>query len=147
MATISILNLQSDLPIDCCDLPDAVHFILKFYKRSAHELTFHFIPCDEMRNLHKKYFDDDAPTDCIGFPLFFDSKLFGDIFICPKTAVDYAHKHRGDPHEELMRYVVHALLHFLGFEDLTNPASMVMRFQEDLTLKNVTKKGYALCPF
>ncbi len=146
MATILIFDQQSDLPLDCSDLPDAVHYMLKFYRRTAQELSFHFVACSEMTQLHRKYFNDDAPTDCIGFPIALGASLLGDIFICPSTAISYAKEHDLDPHNEVMRYIVHALLHFFGFEDLTDRAAAAMRFQEDLTLLNLSRRGYALCP-
>ena len=101
----------------------AVSFLLKKLKIDTDEIIFHFVSEKKICSLHDKFFNDPTPTDCISFPI--DSQntqvsyhVLGEAFICPKTALNYAKRHRIGPLEELYRYVIHCILHFIGYEDM-----------------------------
>lgn len=81
-----------------------------------------------MCDLHQQFFNDPSPTDCISFPI--DDKILGDIFVCPKTAIDYAARIKKDPYPETALYIIHGILHLLGFDDLEAPKRRIMRKKE-----------------
>lgn len=147
MATIFVYDRQSDMNIDFGDLPDAIHTLLRLYKKKAHELSFHFVSSDQIKQLHAQYFGNLSVTDCIGFPIDSPSGLMGDIFICPKTAICYAHKHGLDAYDELLRYTIHALLHFFGFGDQNATQQALMSHQENRSLEKMRAREYAFFPY
>ena len=57
--------------------------------------------------------------------------LIGDILIAPACAKRYARQHGLGYREELARYVVHGLLHWVGHEDHTVSQQRNMRALED----------------
>ena len=75
-----------------------------------------------MCKLHRDYFNDSSPTDCISFPI--DNpvpenySLMGDVFVCPETALIYSEKHKVNPYQEITLYIVHGLLHLMGYDDI-----------------------------
>lgn len=146
MATIYVIDRQRALSLNCLDIGDVVDLILRKHKAKAGEIAIHFVEQIEISALHQQYFDDPTPTDCISFPISDTSLLMGDIFICPDIGVEYARDHQLDPHDEVLRYLVHALLHFLGFGDQTSSDCTLMTCQENRSLVELARKGLDLKP-
>lgn len=70
-----------------------------------------------MRGLNRRWTGRDSVTDVLAFPLPLpDGSLAGDIYICPWVASREA-RFRGLPvRQELIRLVVHGVLHVLGYD-------------------------------
>ncbi len=139
MTRILLFNTQRDLPLSKRHLKRAISFLLGELKISTDELSFHFVSERAITRLHADLFDDPTPTDCITLPI--DSPqttthphILGEAFICPKTALLYAKKHRLNPIEELYRYVIHCLLHLIGETDETPLARGRMKRKEKIYL-------------
>ncbi len=92
------------------------------------EVSLYFVSVSRISKLHEEFFQDPSPTDCISFPLNGDH--LGEIFVCPKVAIEYAAKRGLDPYQELTLYVVHGILHCLGFDDLEPSQRRTMRKKE-----------------
>lgn len=110
---------------------------LSLEKRNEADVSVHLITDKQMRGLHKTYFDDESPTDCISFPI--DDEILGDVFVCPKTALLYAEKNQKDPYEEIALYIIHGLLHLIGYDDLQEEERKKMRRAETKHLRNLRK--------
>ncbi|HJU57893.1 MAG TPA: rRNA maturation RNase YbeY [Actinomycetota bacterium] len=85
---------------------------------AAHsELSVSFVTEDEMDDLHRRYMDEDGPTDVLSFPQDDDAaegpRLLGDVVIAPSVA---AHNNPGDPAGEMKLLLVHGILHLLGHD-------------------------------
>jgi probable rRNA maturation factor len=143
LLTISLHNSQRDLPISTSHVRRVVSFLLDDLKISTDEIILHFVTESKICRLHKKYFNDSSSTDCITFPLDppSDKKSFhhilGEVFICPKTALTYATRFQINPYEELYRYLIHCILHLIGYDDI-RPADLAkMRRKERACLKKL----------
>ncbi len=99
------------------------------------ELSIYFVTSPEISKLHKEFFNDPSPTDCISFPL--DSSYLGDIFICPKAALDYDPK---NPYQEILLYLIHGLLHLLGYDDIEPLPRRKMRKMEKKCMDHLKRK-------
>lgn len=88
----------------------------------------YLVSAKAITELHDEFFDDPTPTDCITFPL--DDSHLGELFVCPRAAVEYARKHKLPPYEELTLYLVHGILHCIGYDDLTPNQRRAMRKKE-----------------
>jgi probable rRNA maturation factor len=121
----------------------AVSFLLADLKIVTDEVIIHFVTESKIRSLHKEYFNDPATTDCITFPIEPSKKkgesyhILGEAFICPRTALNYAKRHGVDPYEELYRYIVHCLLHLIGYNDLEPAERAKMKRKEKSCLKKL----------
>jgi probable rRNA maturation factor len=102
--------------------------LMKHLECSHSEISVYFVTTKKISELHDQFFDDPTTTDCISFPI--DEEHLGEIFVCPETAVSYAKKHKIDAQKELTLYIVHGLLHCLGFDDLTPAKKRIMRKKE-----------------
>ena len=130
---ILIYNEQQDLVIDEEKLKKIITLLLKKLDVNTDELSIHFVSKEKIADLHDQYFDDPTPTDCITFPLEGDAtpyNILGEIFVCPKVAIEYSQDHAIDPHEETLLYVIHGILHLIGFDDIEEKDREQMRKKE-----------------
>ncbi len=133
---ILVFNQQQDLPISSESVEPVVQCVLSSEGRSTDEVSIYFVSNEEMCRLHLEFFNDASPTDCISFPMDdedapFDFNILGEVFICPKTALEYARKNQGiEPYQETTLYLVHALLHLLGYDDIDEADQKIMREKE-----------------
>ncbi len=83
--------------------------------RGAVSVTF--LGRDRMRALHAEWKEIDAPTDVLAFEMGVGSDLrVGDIYVCPWVARREADAHRVPWREEVVRDIVHGVLHILGHD-------------------------------
>ena len=87
---IRIFNGQRDLRLNREAIRALVRAVLSQENSEPDEVALHFVSEEKIQEVHEKFFDDPSPTDCISFPL--DGSLLGEIFVCPKAAIDYAGK-------------------------------------------------------
>jgi probable rRNA maturation factor len=145
---ITVYQDQDDLPIEPHSVRPIVEEVLSFEGSSPDEVIIHFISNEAMCELHAEYFDDPSPTDCITFPIDptreGDYQLLGEVFVCPKVAIDSAASHSNTPLEECTLYLVHTLLHLLGFNDQNGEEKTVMREKEKQHMELLRKKNLLL---
>jgi probable rRNA maturation factor len=92
-----------------------------------------FLPAGRMRALNRRAFGRDRATDVIAFALPHDGVLTGDVYVCPAMAKAAARTLDIPVREELVRLVVHGVLHVLGHnhpESAARTASPMWRRQE-----------------
>lgn len=112
------------------------------------EVSVYFVDKSEISKLHEQFFNDPTPTDCISFPM--DDKddvgyrVLGDIFVCPQVALEYSEENKVDPFEETTLYIVHGLLHLLGYDDIEKSDIEKMRSAEQRHLSSLKKLGLIL---
>ena len=113
-------------------------FFLQEKKVATQEVAIYFVGIRKITQLHAEHFQDPTPTDCITFPL--NEQLLGEIFVCPKAAMNYNPKH---PYEETTLYIIHGLLHLLGYDDIDRKKRARMR-REEKRLMALAKKHRCL---
>jgi probable rRNA maturation factor len=135
---ISTYNAQDDLLIDESWVKEIVCTVLEFKKVVCDEVILHFVDQKKIAQLHLEFFKDPTPTDCISFPIdsLQDSPcLLGEIFICPAVAQEYVKKKNESPYNEVALYIIHGLLHLLGYDDLSPEDRKRMRKEEKRCLE------------
>lgn len=73
-----------------------------------------FMSAANMRTINRRTFGRDHATDVIAYPLQHGTALVGDVYICPAVARRSARRHGVTAREELVRLVVHGMLHVTG---------------------------------
>lgn len=137
---------QEDLPLSSTKVESLIKMILEKESIETDEIIVHFISKDEITKLHEKFFGDPTPTDCITQPIDPPGskepyKILGEIFICPKVAIEY---NKDDPYQEVSLYIVHAVLHLLGFKDKTEKEIQKMRQKESKVMNYLQTKNLVL---
>jgi len=108
---------------------------LRIRARGTFEITF--VTAARIHALHRAFLGHDGPTDVLSFR-YDGEPVVGEILIAPSAARAYARRHGVAYEEELRRYVVHGLLHWLGHEDRTKQEQARMRALEDDLLAHCT---------
>jgi probable rRNA maturation factor len=137
---VNTTSSQELVKVDANQLEALVACILDAKSVSCDEISINFVTEKEISELHEEFFDDPTPTDCITFPIddiddVSNYKILGEIFVCPQVALSYSQEHLVDFEEELTLYVVHGILHLLGFDDIEEEERKVMREQEAFCMK------------
>lgn len=134
---IRIFNRQKDLKIGKSSARALVQSTLEYLKISYDEVAIYFVTEKKIAQLHEQFFQDPSSTDCISFPMA--EWGIGEVFVCPAVAVQYARKRNLDPYEEASLYVVHGLLHLLGYDDLKKRERTSMRKKEKSCMHHLYK--------
>jgi len=79
---------------------------------AAISITFFTGP--RMRGLNRRALGRDRATDVIAFPLEHLGSVAGDVYVCPSVARRSARAAGVTEREEVLRLVVHGILHVLG---------------------------------
>ncbi len=67
-------------------------------------------------------------------------QLHGEIFICIEDAVRQAREFRTTWQSELVRYLIHGVLHLIGYDDLTAADRHVMKREENRLLRTLSRQ-------
>ena len=133
---IRLINAQRQLPVPCSRLTQLARCAvrrLRIQTRGRLEVTF--VSAQKMRQLNKRFTKHEGLTDVLSFH-YRHEPIVGEILICPQAAWTYTHRQGPAYRQELARYVVHGLLHWLGYEDRTAAQRTDMRAREDQLLSH-----------
>lgn len=114
--------------------------IIKKKNTNIYELSLVFVDKKTIKKFKKKYFNKSQLTDVISFPQNdFNKKyiILGDIIICPEVAKNQADKLKIDFSEEIIRLIIHGMLHLYGFSDKTKITRKKMFDMQENILKKV----------
>lgn len=108
---------------------------------SAKELSVLFTDDKEVRVLNRDFRGKDKPTDVLSFPLEREGYL-GDIAISVQTARRQAKEYGSRLHEELVRLLIHGVLHLEGYdhEGVSKSEAQKMRRKEKQLYNMVCKE-------
>ena len=97
----------------------------------------------EITRLNEQFLRHAGSTDVITFnycPRRRRTVIHGDIFICASEAVKQSRRFRTTWQTELVRYLVHGLLHLQGYDDLTPPARRKMKLEEGRRVRELGRR-------
>jgi probable rRNA maturation factor len=96
------------------------------------EVGFDFVNDQRMAELNQRYLGHEGSTDVITFPYSeSNGPLQGDIFICVDEAIRQSRSFKTTWQQEIVRYMVHGLLHLLGEDDLKPELRRKMKRKEN----------------
>lgn len=126
------------LPLARERIERAARHVLRRERAGATRLSLAFVTPRAIARINREHLGHAGPTDVISFPLppaHRGARHEGDVYICPAVARAQALEHGRPVREELLRLVVHATLHVLGWEhpeDDSRTRSPMWRRQETL---------------
>jgi probable rRNA maturation factor len=95
-----------------------------------------------MAVLNRDWLGHDGPTDVISFDHQKQTPeldLHGQIFLCPDVAVEQAKRFRATQDAELLRYLVHGVLHLSGYDDQEPAQRRRMKRRENHLLQRLLR--------
>ena len=98
------------------------------------ELSILFTDNAEVQQLNKEYRGKDKPTDVLSFSMSegespIASPSLGDVVISVPIAVEQAVEYQVTTEQELLRLLIHGILHLLGYDHEDVPELEVVRMQ------------------
>ena len=100
------------------------------------EGEINYIFCDDnyLLKLNVEFLDHDTFTDIISFDYTMGKLVSGDIFISIDRVKENAKSFNVSFDNELLRVIIHGVLHYCGYKDKTDSDAQVMRAKENLYL-------------
>lgn len=101
------------------------------------ELSILITDDSEIQKLNKQYRDKDKPTDVLSFSMIEGlddpQPVLGDIVISLETAERQAQEYQVNLYQELLRLLIHGILHLVGFEheNVSEQVAQEMKDTED----------------
>jgi len=137
-------NRQQVYPVDLRQLRRIARTLLvDLMAQSQFELCVHLVAALEMTRLNRDFLGHEGSTDVVTFNLAETSQhefLYGEIFICLDDARAQARQFRTTWQSELVRYLLHGVLHLLGYEDSKIAARRKMKQKENSLLRDLARR-------
>lgn len=144
---LQVQSSQEVCEVDFSSVKPLVQSVLDLESTFCSELNIYFVSEEQICELHQDFFDDPSPTDCISIqvdPPGTPFCLLGEIFISPKAAQAAIESYQTTLQEELSLYLVHGLLHLLGYDDLEDQDRAKMRLAEKRHMDYLKKHSLLL---
>jgi probable rRNA maturation factor len=147
--TIVISNRQRTKKINVRLLKLIVNELFAELKIKEVELGINFVAAKKMAEVNGKFLRHEGSTDVITFDHLEKRKaesgkrkqIYGELFICADDAILQAKKFKTSWQSEILRYIIHGILHLLGHDDLKLNLRRKMKRAENLLLRKISKKN------
>ena len=139
MMELVINNRQRARRLDRKLLKQIAEFTISESRVESAELGFHFVSAKQMANVHEQFMNIAGSTDVITFDHGSEppAKIHGEIFISIEDAFAQAREFKTTWQSETARYMVHGILHLLGYDDLEAKARAKMKREENRLLRKL----------
>ena len=97
------------------------------------EISIAVVDDETIHTLNKQYLKHDYETDVLSFVLYCDEQarmLSGEVIVSADTAATMAKQHSIEPSDELLLYIIHGMLHLVGYDDKVAQNRAEMRVAE-----------------
>jgi len=124
----------NELDIDIPTVEKVIKSTCKKFHLKKAEISVVIVGNDEMSKLNKQFLNKTSATDCLSFDLSDrgdGSATVFEIIVNAEKAITEAKNRKIQPFSELVLYIVHGLLHNLGFDDLEKEDAKTMHETED----------------
>lgn len=109
------------------------------YDFKVGDICYIFCSDEKILEVNRQFLQHDYYTDIITFDYTENGKINGDIFISVDTVKSNAEKFNVTFNNELMRVIIHGVLHLTGQNDKTPETEKVMHQKEDIALEELSK--------
>ncbi len=130
---IKIFNKQNKIKLDVRKIRKYLPFVEKKMFLSKNDCyNIIFLDDRNIKKLNKKFRQADRATDVLSFK---NTPKDSDIFISVETAKDNAKFYRQDFYTEILRLVIHGILHSQGYTDYSVKTKKNMWKKQEQVLK------------
>jgi probable rRNA maturation factor len=135
---ISLTNQQSRHAVDEARLIDAARAVLRDSEFSSAAISLAVVDDETIHELNRRHLDHDYATDVLSFVLEDDGQhLEGEVILSADTAAAAAEEVGTSAEHEQVLYVVHGMLHLVGYRDKSDEEARAMRAAEDRYLAEI----------
>ncbi len=149
---VVIANRQRTKKINARQLKKIVRALFGELNIQEAELGIHLVGAREMARVNEAFLQHEGATDVITFDNDESGSpaggahgvtrptIHGELFICVDVAVTQAKEFKSSWQAEVVRYVVHGVLHLLGYDDLKPQLRRKMKREENRLVRRLTGK-------
>lgn len=119
---------------DRTKIKEWINQAIKKEKYKLGELSYNFCSDEYLLQINIEHLNHDFYTDIITFELNEGKTIIGDIYISIDRVKDNAKQNNKTFNNELMRVLIHGVLHLCGYKDKTKKDAATMREKEDYYL-------------
>jgi probable rRNA maturation factor len=139
--TVAISNRQRTKKINLRLLKQITSALLVEMQIKNAELGINLVGAKEMAEMNRKFLKHEGSTDVITFDhMEKREQIYGELFICVDDAVSQAKNFKTSWQSEIIRYIVHGVLHLLGYNDLKPDLRHQMKRAENRLVRRLAKK-------
>ncbi len=102
---------------------------------SSGQINIIFTSDEDLRRINIEYLEHDYYTDIISFDYSEAKVLSGDIYISIERVEENAKKYSVEKENELLRVIIHGILHLIGYKDSNDSEKNKMRIMEEKSLQ------------
>lgn len=140
--SIVIANRQRTRAINARQLQAITRGLLAELKIEG-ELGINLVDAREMTRVNETFLQHEGSTDVITFDHAEGAgspALHGELFVCVDEAILQARRFRTTWQSEVVRYVVHGVLHLLGHDDHRADRRRKMKREENRLVRRIGRK-------
>ena len=139
MNEINIFKECKDIDFYKDHIIQLINLSLEATKYNHVKINIIFCNNDKLNSFKQEYFNDDALTDIITFPIKNDNDLEAEIYISIEMAKINADEFNVSLNNELSRLIIHGVLHLIGFNDDTEDSKKIMFSKQEKIISNFQK--------
>lgn len=122
---------QQQRSLDFEDCTNVARMIVDDFGFDQSEISIAFVDDPTIRDLNKQYLNHDYETDVISFVLEeSETALTGQLLVSTDTAEKMGQQIGVPMEHEVLLYVIHGMLHLVGFDDTDPESAEKMRAAE-----------------
>ena len=115
--------------------------VAKSEDKNIDQLEFHFVDDEALLDINRQSLNHDYYTDIITFPYAYEP-ISGELFISIDRIRDHAAQYKVTPQQELLRVMVHGVLHLCGYDDKGGKHKKQMTVKEDFYLARLEMTAF-----
>lgn len=130
---VRISSSQSALRVPRKKAVELIDYVARGEGVRVAEVDLAVVDADEVASVNRQWVGHAGPTDVISFDLSDERSegLWAQLVICGPMAVRQARAHNQGVQREFLLYVVHGLLHLLGYDDQNPRAAAAMHARQE----------------
>ena len=128
---IALLNQQSRHSVNERQLTEAATAVLRDSEFTSAAISLAVVDDGTIHELNQRHLQHDWPTDVLSFVLEDDGvHLEGEVILSADTAAAAADETGNSAAEEQLLYVIHGILHLVGYDDKSDADAQEMQAAE-----------------
>ena len=148
VSQLHIANRQRTKKINVRLLKQIIGELFRELNITEAELGITLVGAKKMAQVNRDFLRHEGSTDVITFDHSETRKLesgkrkilHGELFICVTDAIQQAKKFNTSWQSEVVRYVVHGVLHLLGYDDLKPHLRRAMKREENRLVRRLERR-------
>ena len=117
--------------IERAKLAVLIREIIHDEKKRADSVNVVLVDDDYLLEVNKNFLNHNYKTDVISFDLNGDGEIDGEIYVSVERALVQARRYKVQVEREVLRLIIHGILHLTGWQDKTRSEKLRMRKREN----------------